>query len=457
MTNAHTDTKHNSADNAHKAQKPFSLKKLALRGSVWTIICFGLVQSSRLLGNIIVAKMLAPESFGMMAVVNALLLGLTMFSDVGLRPSIIQNKRGEDPVFIHTAWSIQIIRGIIIMFIAMLMAYPLAILNDEPRLVPLILVTSLTTFITGFDSVLLLVHARRLQLGRVLIIQVVATFISVLVMIGWAYMHPTVWALVGGAFTGTLVSLVASHTMLSGPAMRLRWEKSAVYELIHFGKWIFISTALGFLVARADVFVLGSFASMSMLGLYAIAKSLSRLVIEVLMKLSSMVLLPVYSRLAERGTDVLRSRMIKARAALLLLSLPPLWMLTLWGGVLIDFLYDDRYQESGWILQVLAAGAAGNAIVTTIYPVLLAVGDSYKHMLKSVGRVVCQILGMGIGAYFWGVPGFVVGLALVDLLSYPYLVYLIRPYGVWLPWLDLLAFGSSIAVALLAWWIYMGG
>ncbi len=427
------------------------LKQLALTGSLLSIFAFGIIMLMRLGGNIIVAGWLYPEAFGLMAVVNALMMGLAMFSDVGLRPSIVQNKRGEDADFLRTAWTIQVIRGFILALFAVALAFPIAAINGEPELIPLIIVTGLSSIFMGFNSTYLFVYSRRLDLRNMVILDIIAAFLSTAVMLIWAYFYPTIWALVSSAFVNAIVRLIASHTVLSGNMpMRFEWEKQSVHELVHFGKWIFVSTALGFLLMRLDVFILGSFAGMATLGLYSIAKTLARISIEALMKLSDMVMFPLYSRLKEQGANTLHEKMFKARALLLILFLPPLWILILGGQWIVDLLYDERYQSAGWMLQVLAAGGTATVIITSIYPVLLAVGDSFRNMLNSITRFIMQVLGMLIGYYLAGVEGFIIGVAMADLFTYGILVFLIRPYNVWLPWLDFTAFASSLIVIWIA-------
>jgi O-antigen/teichoic acid export membrane protein len=423
-----------------------SLKSLALKGSAWVMLGVAGGQTLRFVGNLILTRLLSPEAFGIMGIVNALLMGLMMFSDVGLRPSIIQNKRGEEPAFIRTAWTIQIIRGAVLTLLAAALAWPMVLLYNESSLLLLIPVAGLTALIAGFNSTWLLVYSRRMVLNKLIILGLTSSLFTMLAMILCAWYFRSVWALVFGAFVGSTIKLIASHTILSGVPMRFQWEPEAVSEIIRFGRWIFINTALGFFIQRLDIFILGSYAGMSMLGLYVLAKNLSQLVMRALMSLSSNILLPVYSRLAERGTKTLRSKMFKIRIILLVLSLPPLWVLVLWGDHLIELLYDDRYIEAGWILQILAAGGIATAIRTTITPVFFAVGDSFRQMISTAFRLGLLILCMTVGAYLGGIPGFFIGLALTDWLHYPVLVYLLRPYGVWLPLLDFLAFGTSIIV-----------
>lgn len=428
------------------------IKRLAIRGSVWIILGFGISQVMRFGGNIVLTRWLSPEAFGIVGIVTAVLIGLEMFSDVGLMPNITQSQRGEEPKFIRTAWTIQIIRGIILALASIAFAWPLAAINNEPLLTIIVPVAGLTAIIAGFNSTWLLVYYRRMVLGKLVILDLVAHFCSLVTMIIWAWYYPSVWALVAGIFANRLVKVVASHTVLAGVSMRIEWEPQSANELIRFGRWIFISTALGFMVARLDIFVFGSIAGMGMLGIYLLAKNLSRLTVEPLIKLASTVLLPMYSRIIEQDPNVLRTQTFKSRGMLLLLFLPPLWAVVLWGNELIEILYDDRYQDAGWMLQILATGMISASIISTITPVLLAMGDSFRNLINTTNRFILQILGMVIGSYYAGITGFIIGVSAAEFLCYPLLVYLIRPYRVWLPLLDGLAFGSSFVVI----WIAFG-
>ena len=71
----------------------------------------GIGQVMRLASNLILTRILSPEDFGLMALVTSFLIGLAMFSDMGFGPSIMQSKRGDDPVFLDTIWTLKIIRG----------------------------------------------------------------------------------------------------------------------------------------------------------------------------------------------------------------------------------------------------------------------------------------------------------------------------------------------------------
>lgn len=427
-----------------------SLKKLAIKGSIWVMIGFGVAQILRLVSNVILTRLLSPEMFGMMSMVGVMLAAANMLSDVGLRPNIIQSKRGEDPDFLRTGWSIQIVRGIVLTLAAALASWPWSIFNDEPRLFLLGIVLGVTSTIHGFNSISLVVHSRQMNIKKLTILGITTSIIGLIVKITWAWHFPNVWAFVVAAFVTSIITLIASHTLFATIPMRWQWETTSVREFVRFGRWMFVSTALNFLAGRLDVIVLGRVGGMEMVGIYVLAKNLATLIVGGLRKFSSMILLPVYSRLAERNPQELRRKVLKIRSILLLCSLPPLWVLILGGPFIIDILYDERYQQAGWMLQIISVGAVALVTRVSLGPILLAVGDSFRHMIDTVIRVSLYIVCMTIGIWFGGIPGFLIGIAVTEWLSYLVLIFLVHQYGVFFPLLDLAAFSSTLIVVAIA-------
>ena len=95
-----------------------SLGQRVLRSSVVTIAGYGFNQVVRLGSNLILTRLLFPEAFGLMALVNVFMMGVVLLSDLGISQSVMQSKRGDDPVFLDTAWTVQIVRGSILTVVA---------------------------------------------------------------------------------------------------------------------------------------------------------------------------------------------------------------------------------------------------------------------------------------------------------------------------------------------------
>ena len=88
-----------------------SIRSRALRGTLWVLVGNGASQGLRLASNLILSRLLFPEAFGLMAIVNLVTLGLQMISNVGIRPAIIRHAEGDRRDFLDTAWTIHTHKG----------------------------------------------------------------------------------------------------------------------------------------------------------------------------------------------------------------------------------------------------------------------------------------------------------------------------------------------------------
>ena len=411
-----------------------SLKKLAIRGAVWTLIGYGLSQSLRLGANLILTRLLVPEMFGLMALVNVFILGLTLFSDMGIGPSIIQHKRGDDPDFLNTAWTLQIIRGWGLWLICLLIAWPIAQFYGEPQLLWLIPIVGLSTVINGFNSTALFTLKRKISLGKLTVFELGIQLISLSVMLIWAWFDRTIWALIVGNLVSELLRMVMSHRLVSGTHNRFAWEQKAIADIFSFGKWIFASTSMTFLAAQADRLILGKLLSFQLLGIYNIAFIFADLPKMVMTRIGNQVIFPVISRQADLPRASLRKKIRQKRRLILLTATPLLAILVSFGDVLIWGLYDERYQDAAWMLPILALGIWPNLLTITMSPSLLAIGKPLYEACGNFLKFFYMVIGLPVGFSLLGVTGAVIVVALNDL---PF--YAAVSYGLWLEKLTVIA------------------
>jgi O-antigen/teichoic acid export membrane protein len=188
-----------------------SVKQLAVRGAVWTIASYGLSQVLRLGSNLILTRLLVPEMFGLMSLVYVFITALHLFSDLGIGTSLIQNKRGEEPDFLNTAWTLQVCRGVILWFCTLLLTAPIAHLYQQPQFLWLIPVVGLGTVISGFNSTSVFTLNRNMAFGQLAIFELSGQSIGIVVMIVWAWLSPTIWAILMGSFASQILELVWTH------------------------------------------------------------------------------------------------------------------------------------------------------------------------------------------------------------------------------------------------------
>jgi O-antigen/teichoic acid export membrane protein len=378
-----------------------SLKTLALKGAVWTFAGYGTSQGIRLASNLILTRLLVPELFGLMALVYTFIGGLTLFSDIGIGPSIIQNRRGNDPDFFNTAWTVQIIRGVGLWICCLLITWPIATLYDEPRLLWLIPVIGFTLVLFGLESTAQFALNRDVAMGRLTVFEIITQAVSVTVTVVWAWIDPNVWALAGGALFAGVMRLGISHTILHGfLPNRLKWDKAALAEIVSFGKWIFLSTAMMFLSTQSDRLLLGKLFPLEFLGIYSIAFTLGDLPRQINQKVFTKVLFPVISKIADTPRGELRQKIMKSRQLALVGLMGVVLILASGGDLIIDFLYNENFRSAGWILSIVALGLWPNLMADTLNPCLFAIGQPKYNAYGNFFSFLVIVIGVPASVTF---------------------------------------------------------
>jgi len=267
-----------------------------------------------------------------------------------------------------------------------------------------------------------------------------------------ALITKSVWALVFGALAENVVRLAITHYYGRHAPARFAWDREVLRSLRRFGSWIFLSSAVTFAAQQGDRLVLGSLLTTHQLGVYAVAITLSSAVTDVVGTLSGRVLFPLYSMVGKLTNDDLRRRVRKIRTALAALSLPPVLVLIVAGDVIVHTVWDVRYVDAGWMVQILAMGGCV-ALIGQIGPIELARGESWIGAVvmgvSAAALVPCLVGGFRMG----GEVGIIIGVAITKALDYPLRVWIARRYGIWLHWLDLSLFAISAAVVALGFFV----
>jgi O-antigen/teichoic acid export membrane protein len=409
-------TQRKSGDDTHKA----------LKGSLWTLVGYGGSQVLRLVGNLILARLLFPEAFGLMALVNVFMQGLQMFSDVGIGPGIIQRKGGTSPAFLRTAWSLQVIRGFSLWLLTLVLAYPVSRFfaannADAASLAYLLPVTGLTALLGGFTSTSVFTLNRALAMRKLTLLELVPQAVSLLAMIAWGLCCRSVWALVAGGLVYSLTRLVMSHLWNSGPRDGFGWDAEALRDLLGFGRWVFLSTVVSFLATHLDRILLGRFLTMADLGLYSIGMTFARVAIHTATRLGSTVLFPLLARRQDDPARLIRS-CLKARRAILWASGAVCTAFALAAPFFFETLYDARYRGAGSISRWLAVYTWSHVLVASMDRIPLALGKPRTLFIANTVATLGMLLA-AVGYRLAALPGFIIGMTAANLLAHAYLIW----------------------------------
>jgi len=436
------------------APDPTPLMARVLRGSAITMAGFGATQAVRLAGNLILARLLFPEAFGLMALVAVLMFGLAMLSDLGVSPAIQASRRGDYPAFLNTAFSINLIRGVVLFLAACALAWPMASFYGQPMLLQLVPVAALSLLIHAFEPTKLDTAERHMKLGWVTLLELASQVAALVAMVALAWATGSIWALVAGSLVAAVTRVVLAWAVLPGPGNRPGWDRKALSELIHFGKWIFLATVAGFLVQQADKLVLGRFLSMTDLGLYNIGFFLASFPLMLGTTLVVRLMIPVYrdSPPAQSPANFARLRRIRAGLGLALLAMvAPLVLLGPW---IVDLLYDPRYARSGPVVVLMGLALMPQVVTLAYDRAALAQGDSWGFFVVNGTRALVLVAALVALVPPFGIGGAAAALAGAALATYPLQVGLARRHGAWDVWHDLGVFALTAGLAAAAVWLH---
>ncbi len=417
-----------------------------VRSSVSIALGNGASQALRLVSNLVLSRLLFPEAFGLMALVSVFVVGLTMLSDAGTGPSIMRHERGDDPRFLDTAWSIQVVRGVFLWLLTIAMAHPIAWFYDEPLLAQLLPVAGISLLINGLTPTRNDVYHRHLKVTRVMLLDLGSQAVSTAAMMVLAWWLASVWALVFATILGAATRVVVLHACLDGHVNRFRISREDAVELVTFGRWIFLSSIAGFLVFQGDKAILGAYLSVAALGIYNIGYFIGSFAAQLTDVVQIKVLVPLYRQSNPAKSDddarlVHRLRLLLSGGGLALLGL-----FAIGGPLIIELLYDVRYDSAGMIV-ILVACTQMMGLASKVYDqAALAYGDSRGFFIVLVVRAAAQTLLLWAGAETFGVAGALIGQGVALLVGHVGSIVLARKHNSWDPLHDFVIIGGAFVL-----------
>jgi len=387
---------------------------------LWTTVGFVFTYTLRLGSTLVLTRLLAPEAFGIMAISLVFMTALYMFSDLGTVSSVVRSTRGDDPDFLNTAWTIQVMRGFGICIAVCLISWPVSQIYGEPILFPLLCALSVISAIEGFVSIRLALAQRHLQLKSVTLINMTVQIVSLLVNIAAAYWLRSPWALIIGGLCGGVLRVALGHVCLQHFRHRLRFEPAALAEIVGFGRWVLLATILSYLGGRGIDGIMGLMVPVETLGRITIAFTISWAAGDLVTKILSNVVFPTMSRIHRDRPQDLPAVVARIRRLVMLCVLPAFVLLVLCAHPIAHLLYDERYSAVGGYLALAAIGSGITVAGMPYHNLMMTLGRSRAYSVLMFANSVCRILGLFVGYQLGGDHGMLAGLAagsVITLLS----------------------------------------
>ncbi|MEQ8277544.1 MAG: oligosaccharide flippase family protein [Deltaproteobacteria bacterium] len=403
------------------------MRRRAIRGSVVAAGGQGVSMVLRFASNWMVAQLLLPDMLGLAGTVNAVVLGLQMISDIGVHQNIVQHERDDD-AFTDTAFSVSLLRGILLFLMGCALAYPAAWWYERPELAALLPFTALSALLNSAMPTKYARLSRDMELVRLTLLNLGSHAIGIAVMVAYAYVFRSVWALVLGAVVTAGAKWFLSVVAIPGRMNRFAWEPEAVRDLINFGKWVFLSTLLMYVSRHFDQLVIPKLENMGVAGVYGIAVSLAMTPLFLGGAVIGQVLFPALAESKRVDAETFQRRFDKARNVMLPLHIYVCAGVALGSAPLIR-IYKPVYADAAWMCQLLTLSMWFQYLQEAWTQALVAVGDTRSQAISNAVRVVIMVPLILIGFEVAEVPGLILGGALGAISGYAVVGWRIRRLG----------------------------
>ncbi|MBD3425622.1 MAG: oligosaccharide flippase family protein [Candidatus Omnitrophica bacterium] len=348
-----------------------SLGTMAVKGASW-LFSFKLAQRGMgLLKTVILARLLAPNDFGLMGVAVLAINTLETFSKTGIEAALIQKKE-DIRSYLDSAWTVQILRSLLLFAVLFTVAPVVGAFFKSQEAVSVIRVLALMELLTGLKNPGVVYFQKELRFERKFALESIGLAANISISVTLAILFRNVWALVWGSLSGVLVTTVASYLMQSyRPTLRFKADK--VKEMLNFGKWLFGSSILVFLVTQGDDAFVGRVLGITALGFYQMAYHLSNAPATEIAHTMSQVMFPVFSKM-QGDLARLRSAFIQLLQLTIAVALPLSAGIFLLAGVFTRSVLGDKWVPMIPSMKVLAAAGFLRAVSAMIGTTFIALG-----------------------------------------------------------------------------------
>lgn len=369
------------------------LKRDVLRGGVLLSAGSAIGKALALARNIIIARLISPEDFGIAATFIITLSLLQSISEVAADKLLVQAKDGDEKHFQKVLHFFQCLRGAVTAAIIFVLAGPIASLFGSPSAVGAFRLLAVIPLLRGFAHL----DMRRVQRGMnfkpFVVVDVVSQAIAVLVAfpIGWwlGDYRAALWILIIQTFAYTSMTHILAER---------RWgavyDQSYLRRLLGFGWPLIINGLLMFLILQGDRIVIGatwSHYTLADLGVYSVALTFIMTPRQMLTRVSTSILLPILSKVQdEKELFTSRYRLCSQISSLIATGVGVTFIIA--GTLLVKTLYGENYAGVGLFIGWLSAMQTLRIIRTTPAIAGLARADSSQLMLTNLARAVSLLI-----------------------------------------------------------------
>jgi O-antigen/teichoic acid export membrane protein len=361
----------------------------------WKALQLGGAKAIFLARLVILARLVSPEDFGLLAIGVSSVGFLLTVTETGMIPALVQSQEVDEDRY-NVAWTVTVARALLIGG-AMLLAAPLvAQVFGEPRAVPIIRALALRPVLEALASIKVAKLTRELRFRPLATLKLVEALANAVLSIALA---PAlgVWALVVGVLAGAAASLLVSY-WLAPHRPRLILDSAATRPLVQFGRWVFVTSVVAMVGSYTLRVVITRQLGVAELGLYFLAAQLAFLPGEVAREVVGAVAFPLYARLQSdlRQAAAAFRAMLTSMSALLF---PSCALIVALAPALVNGVLGSRWAGTAPVIQVLGLATLVGVFGEATGPIFRGLGQPHNV------TIVELVQSLGLAAFAWVLSG----------------------------------------------------
>lgn len=371
-----------------------------VRGGIWIGAGRIGVNLLTLVSTVVLARLLTPEDFGLVALGAAVTVLVKALTEMPVGSALIQSD-AVDRMDLHAAWTLGVLRGLVLFAVSAAAAWPAAAIYDEPRLVHVVLVSALPAVIGGLANPKVALMQRDLVFYQLAVFQVTTKLIMFLVSAGIAIAYQSYWALLLGPVAAAVVRVALGYGMRR---YRPRWSLARARKLLSFSIWLSLSSITRQLNWRLDDFLIGGVLGQATLGAYTMGSNLAEMPIREGVSPIASTLFPGLSQVRREGGN-LAGAFLKGQAFLSMLAVPAALGFALIADLLVPLALGDKWSSAVIVVQIGGPVFALHATTLGINQLLTSLGRPQALFRRDLWVMAVRMPLVILGVFTYGLVG----------------------------------------------------
>jgi len=392
-----------------------SLKEKSLKGLFWDFSGRIGLQGVGFVVSIVLARLLAPEEFGLLAIITVFINLASVFLDFGFSTALIQKQDVKEEHF-SAVFYLNVVMGLLLAAIVFFLAPLIGRFYEKEILVNITRLMALGIFISSFGQVMRARLRKDMNFRPISLATICAAIISGIIAMAMAWKGLGVWSLAVQSVVLQLLTVIFLYLMCK-LKINFRFSRSALSELWPFSSRLFFSGLLDTIFFNLDALIIGKLLSPATLGYYHRAKSLENFGFRYTASTIASVLLPGLSSLQNDPVNF-RQAVIKIYRLLSFVSFLGSGLLLVGGREIIIILFSAKWEPAVVMFQILIAGAFADQIFTLIYNVLLSTGNSKTYLSINLVNKTLLVINFLLIFLFLDLRIYLIGFSLVRIVIF---------------------------------------